>query len=559
MVTTAPERLSAPAAPSPHRTVPAPVPPVPPLAPPRERRRRFADLPVGVKFAILMGTVALSLGALVTAVVLGNATVRRGSEQVALQERAQELVLLLDTRASELKVSAYMALVRDHPEEQLVALEEDTATAEDILAQLSALPLEAALADDVANLEAAFGEYLTTTAAFIDDAVTDPEATAARWGEVQDANALTDDAVGAVADRTKAATAAAEDDLADAMAASQLASLLTAVIGLLVAVGISWLTQRSVTRPVSRMRTALAAMADGDLTVRAEVDSADEVGQMARALDTAQTKLRALVGEVSETAQAVAAASEELSAGGAQLGSSSAQTSTQAGVVAAAAEEVSSNVQTVAAGAEQMGASIREIAQNANAAAKVADRATKVAVTTNETVGKLGVSSQQIGDVVKVITSIAEQTNLLALNATIEAARAGEAGKGFAVVAGEVKDLAQETARATEDIARRVAAIQVDTAGAVQAIEEISRIVGQINDYQLTIASAVEEQTATTNEMSRSVTEVATGSGQIASTITGVAAEASATTEILSQLNDAAGELARMSADLQMRVGQFTH
>ncbi len=269
------------------------------------------------------------------------------------------------------------------------------------------------------------------------------------------------------------------------------------------------------------------------------------------------TAMREMVANVAQNATALGAASEELSAVSKQMTGNADETTSQANVVSAAVEQVNRNIQTVATGTEEMSASIREIAKNAADAARVATSAVKVAETTNAVVGKLGESSADIGKVIKVITSIAQQTNLLALNATIEAARAGEAGKGFAVVANEVKELAKETAKATEDISQKIETIQVDTRSAVAAIGQIGTIIHQINDIQSTIASAVEEQTATTNEISRNVADAARGSVEIAQNISGVARAAQSTSAGASDTERASAALARMATELQQLVSFF--
>ncbi len=270
----------------------------------------------------------------------------------------------------------------------------------------------------------------------------------------------------------------------------------------------------------------------------------------------AEAKLVTTLRTVSENAQALSASSEELTAVSQQMSANSEETSTQANVVASASEQVTKNVATVATAAEEMSASVKEIAKNASDAAKVATQAVKVADDTNKTVGKLGESSIEIGKVIKVITSIAQQTNLLALNATIEAARAGEAGKGFAVVANEVKELAKQTATATEEISQKIEAIQNDTKGAVSAIEEIGKIINQINDIQNTIASSVEEQTATTNEIARNAAEAAKGSNEISKNITNVSEAARSTTEGANNTLTAATELSKLAAELKRVVEQ---
>ncbi|HXM21929.1 MAG TPA: methyl-accepting chemotaxis protein [Terriglobales bacterium] len=330
--------------------------------------------------------------------------------------------------------------------------------------------------------------------------------------------------------------------------------LIAVAIGIFVAVFLS----RRISGATQSVLAQAEAIAAGDLT-RDEMNirSEDELGDLANAINKMSVSLKRMILAIAENAVQVASASEDLNTTSQQITANSEETSAQADVVSKAAEQVSQNLQTVATGAEEMGASIREIAKNASEAAKVATSAVKVAETATATVSKLGDSSTEIGQVIKVITSIAQQTNLLALNATIEAARAGEAGKGFAVVANEVKELAKETAKATEDISRKIEAIQTDTEAAVDAIASISGVIHQINDISSTIATAVEEQNATTNEMSRNVSEAAHGSGEITSSITGVAEAALGTTRGATDTQKASQQLVETSTQLRRLVEQF--
>lgn len=310
---------------------------------------------------------------------------------------------------------------------------------------------------------------------------------------------------------------------------------------------------------VDRMLNVVSAAAAGDFTQELAVAGTDSIDRMAQGLDQLLSTLRDSMARIGQTAKTLAGAAEELTMVSHQMGGNAESASTKATQASTTADQVSANVDAVAAATEEMGASIREIAQNAAEAARVVTSAVTMAQNANTIVRKLGESSAGIGNIIKVITSIAEQTHLLALNATIEAARAGEAGKGFAVVANEVKELAKETAKATEEIGRKIDAIQMDTGGAVNAIGGISTIINQIHDIQITIASAVEEQTATTNEISRSVADAAQGSAEIAQNITNVA---QATQNTLSSANDvhsASSEMARMAAELQQLVDRFRY
>jgi methyl-accepting chemotaxis protein len=327
------------------------------------------------------------------------------------------------------------------------------------------------------------------------------------------------------------------------------ATIVVCASALIVCMG-ALLVARGITRPLRTVIATLERVAAGDLTARAQIRGADEIADMTRALHAALERVGGAFAAIGDGVGALTSSSEKLTTVGDTLSASADDTSRQAGVAAAAAEQAGRNIQTVATGTEEMSVTIKEIAKSAAEAARVATSGVEKARRTNELVGKLGDSSTEIGKVLKVITSIAEQTNLLALNATIEAARAGEAGKGFAVVANEVKELAKETARATEDIGRKIGAIQADTGDAVASIGQITIVIAHINEIQGAIASAVDQQAATTNEIGRSLHELAQASTEIVGSVTSVSAAAKATAEYAEQTRTGAVMLAKISHEI---------
>ncbi len=366
----------------------------------------------------------------------------------------------------------------------------------------------------------------------------------------------------AVLEVVQLARESTEREEREALAIAQRRTASLPIVGALLAgisVATSLLLSRRLVRAIEQTRQVAERTAGGDLTSRVLYAGRDELGQLAGATNQMVESLRSILSHIGDRAVTLATASEELSSVSTQMISSAEETSQQASMVSSGSEQISRNVESVSVSVEQMIASIQEISKNTSEAARVATVASGEADITNAAVNKLGESSVEIGKVVQVIHTIAQQTNLLALNAAIEAARAGEAGRGFAVVANEVKELANETGTATKDIGRKIDAIQADTRDAIAAIGKISETIQQIKDISNSIATAIEEQLATSGEIGRNLTEAARGSGEISLGIVKVAEIARDTAGSSENTQKSAEELARLAAELRGLTQRFRY
>ena len=510
-------------------------------------RRVATIVALGLLVALAIGGVALHANSRVTA----------AQDELSRSIAAQQFTLQLDTRASELKVDALVALVRADAKATVPEVEGDVAAVFALLDQIDALRLTGDEGRSAANLRELFGTYSSQMRNLVLTAVSDQASARGNWEAVQRANDVTDDAVDA-ANETFAATVAKRQaevaTLSRRLNQTVGASLL---LGVLVLGALGRRQTVAITRPLQRAVEVLRAVAGGDLRQRIEVSSNDEVGQMARALDETVVLLRHTLTAISQNVTTVAAAAEEMAVVSQTMSQAAKETKSQAVSASSGAEEVSAGVQTVAAAVEELTASIRDVARQAADASASAQSGAAGARGASSTVAQLTDASARIDQVLKVIGSIAGQTHLLALNATIEAARAGEAGRGFVVVANEVKELSDQTAAATQDVGESVRDVHDGAARASEAILTIAEVIEQLTDNQTTIAAAVEQQTATTNEIASTVVQAAAGSAGIARTIAAVALAAETTDDGATQTQAAARGLSALAAELSALVEQF--
>jgi methyl-accepting chemotaxis protein len=490
---------------------------------------------------LLVAVIGVAVG---VSTMIGIGRIDRGAGVVYDQTEQLQKIAELRESLDRLRIASLTCAMAGGSTCQLIDHERTLVAAEGALERSELDPIQAM---ELSRFDNALNAYQT----LLRDKVV-PLSRAERPAEIiavdsAEANPLITTMHNALDSLSRQSQARAEQEKAAAHAGSRsllLVMVVAMILGVAVGAGVAIGVARLITRPLRRCTAVLELINGGDLTARTQLTANNEIGQLAAALDASTVAMAETVRVVGENAERVAFVAHELSTMSAEMTEAAEETSTQAGVVSESAADISRSVQSIATGAEAMGVAIQEISNNATEAARVSAGASVAAQHTNAIVTNLGRSSMEIGTVVQMITSIAAQTNLLALNATIEAARAGERGSGFAVVASEVKDLAQATSKATEDITSRIAAVQQETEMAIAAISEIAKVTDQINDHTSTIATAVEEQTITASEITRNISQAASGSTNIASVITGVAQSAGTTTAGATETQYTAEDLA---------------
>jgi methyl-accepting chemotaxis protein len=523
----------------------------------------YSNLRLATKMSLMIGAFVAALAVVATMALTGLGAGGQALDGVEY-DGVTGVTALADVRTDyaardDLALATTVAAAADSVERlaaQDALVEEAIAT----YAQVESAGTDAG-SDGWGNFTAAWTKYTDLRDTTILPAVRSGDLTAFRAAVTGELAPLEDAMDKGLVSEQTSRDAAAKKVVADAhgRAATTVRTVWIAIaVGGAIALALGLTLMRSIVASVRGVSAGLAALKDGDLTATVPVLNRDDIGIMAENFNEAVAGVRGMVTGIADNANSLAHVSSTMAAVTQDMAHGADSQAETSRSTAAAAHQVSSNVQTVAAATEQMAASVGEIAHSANQAARVGQDAVALAAQTSQTVASLGESSTQIGSVVETIEKIAEQTNMLALNATIEAARAGDHGRGFAVVANEVKELARETRRATAEIQVRVSSIQADAEAAVAAISRIDGVVGQINDHQTTIASAVEEQTATTNEMSRNVADAATGTGSIATSIAEEAEAQARAAEGVATVRSTAGEVEVISSTLRAAVGRFT-